>query len=60
MTRALLVALAIAALPSPAAAGGWVQKEGGFYGKLTSRLLLGDGAYALVSNRSAVQRPVTA
>lgn len=48
MTRpvaALLVLGALGALPSPAAAGGWVQKEGGFYGKLTSRLLIGDGAY---------------
>jgi hypothetical protein len=42
---ALAIALTALALPSPAAAGGWVQKEGGFYGKLTSRLLIGDAAY---------------
>ncbi|MBO6939472.1 MAG: hypothetical protein JJ863_31165 [Deltaproteobacteria bacterium] len=42
---ALAVLVGLASLPAPAAAGGWVQKEGGFYGKLTSRLLIGSAAY---------------
>jgi len=45
LTTVALVLAALGALPSPASAGGWVQKEGGFYGKLTSRLLLGNAAY---------------
>ena len=48
MKRILVLGLVLGvfgALPSPAAAGGWVQKEGGFYGKLTSRFLIGNAGY---------------
>tara|TARA_B100001750_G_C15404635_1_gene544458 strand:+ start:219 stop:1067 length:849 start_codon:yes stop_codon:yes gene_type:complete len=44
---ALILAFASALLVSPrrAAAGGWTQREGGFYGKLSGRLYLGDAAF---------------
>ncbi len=60
MRRLALAAavLTTLALPSPAAAGGWVQKEGGFYGKLTGRLLVGDGAYGPRSESIPVPRYV--
>ena len=42
---AALVLLAVLAPSRSAAAGGWTQPEGGFYGKLTARLLVGGNAY---------------